>query len=60
MKTDCFAYRVGTSGKEYCDALKIMKCEGCSFYKTKEQVAADEAKTQKRLKEIKWLKGGVK
>lgn len=29
---DCFAYR-----QNGCTALKIRKCEGCSFYKTKEE-----------------------
>ena len=29
---DCFAYR-----RNGCTALKVKKCEGCSFYKTKKE-----------------------
>ena len=29
---DCFAYK-----RNSCTALKVKQCEGCSFYKTKEQ-----------------------
>lgn len=32
-KKDCFAYQRGG----YCIALDVMRCEGCSFYKTVEE-----------------------
>ena len=32
-KKDCFAYLRGG----YCTALDVMRCEGCSFYKTVEE-----------------------
>ncbi len=41
---DCFAYR-GTS----CTALKVKKCEGCSFYKTKKQYELDQLKAMERI-----------
>jgi hypothetical protein len=41
---DCFAYR-----RNSCTALKVKKCEGCSFYKTKEQFKQDQLKALKRI-----------
>jgi hypothetical protein len=41
---DCFAYR-----RNSCSALKVKKCEGCSFYKTKEQYLLDQKKAQDRI-----------
>jgi hypothetical protein len=41
---DCFAYR-----RKGCSALKIKKCDGCSFYKTKEQYLRDQKKALDRL-----------
>lgn len=41
-KEDCFAYREKVlNTKEHCDALYVLKCEGCKFYKTMEQYKAD-------------------
>jgi hypothetical protein len=41
---DCFAHRRGS-----CTALKVKKCEGCSFYKTKEQFELDQQRSMKRI-----------
>ena len=32
-RPDCFAYK----NPEECDILNVKKCEGCRFYKTKEE-----------------------
>jgi len=45
MRTDCFAYK-----RNSCTALKIKQCEGCSFYKTKEQFELDQQKTLERIR----------
>ncbi len=41
---DCFAYK-----RNSCTALKVKKCEGCSFYKTKEQFELDQEKALERI-----------
>jgi len=41
---DCFAYR-----RNSCSALKVKKCDGCSFYKTKEQYLRDQKKALDRI-----------
>ncbi len=41
---DCFAYR-----RKGCSALKVKKCDGCSFYKTKEQYLRDQKKALDRI-----------
>ncbi len=41
---DCFAYR-----RKGCSALKIKKCDGCSFYKTKERYLRDQKKALDRI-----------
>ena len=41
---DCFAYRRGS-----CTALKVKTCEGCSFYKTKEQFELDQQRAMNRI-----------
>jgi hypothetical protein len=41
---NCFAYK-----QNGCTALKIKKCEGCSFYKTKEQYKLDQQKVVERI-----------
>jgi hypothetical protein len=41
---DCFAYR-----RKGCSALKIKKCDGCSFYKTKERYLQDQKKALDRI-----------
>jgi hypothetical protein len=45
MRTDCFAYK-----RNSCTALKVKKCEGCSFYKTKEQYELDQQKALERIR----------
>jgi hypothetical protein len=42
--SECFSLEKGE-----CTALKAMKCNGCSFYKTKEQNKADCEKALKRI-----------
>ena len=37
VKEDCFAYHMAKSGTKQCMALKELHCEGCKFYKTKEE-----------------------
>lgn len=44
----CFA----DNGKS-CTALKMKKCEGCSFFKTTEQKRKDDERTRKRLASLK-------
>lgn len=34
---DCFAYRKSKAGTERCNALKVLKCYKCPFYKTQEK-----------------------
>ena len=33
-----------------------MRCDGCSFYKTREQVRLEQKRTERRLKEIAYVK----
>lgn len=46
VKTDCFAYneKYGDNPERGCKALKIMECENCAFYKSKEEL------TQKKIR----------
>ena len=44
---DCFAYR-----RNGCTALKVRKCEGCSFYKTKEQYEIGQRKVLERIRSL--------
>lgn len=44
---DCFAYK-----RNGCIALKVIKCEGCSFYKTKEQHQLDQQKALDRIRAL--------
>lgn len=41
---DCFANKGFT-----CNALKIKKCDNCSFYKTKEQLKVETDRSMKRI-----------
>lgn len=43
VHSDCFAYKAENE-KACCNALKILDCMGCNFYKTVEQAAIDRAK----------------
>lgn len=43
----CFA----DDGKD-CIALKVKECDGCSFYKTEQQVAEERHKADERLKKL--------
>jgi hypothetical protein len=47
MRTDCFAYK-----RNSCTALKVKQCEGCSFYKTKEQFELDQQQALKRIRSL--------
>jgi hypothetical protein len=42
---DCFAYK-----RNSCIALKEKQCEGCNFYKTKEQYLLDQEKALERIR----------
>lgn len=44
---DCFALKYGK-----CVALNCTICEGCSFYKTKEQLKDELQNSKKRLKQL--------
>ncbi len=44
MRTDCFAFK-----RNGCTALKVKDCDGCSFYKTKEQYEMDQQKALIRI-----------
>lgn len=65
MNTDCFAYK-----RNSCTALKVKQCDGCSFYKTKEQFELDQQKALERILSLdaerqkhifeKYYKTGVK
>ena len=54
---DCFAYKVKetavrnnrTSKTIECVALNVMECEGCNFYKTREQHETDKKKALIRI-----------
>ena len=41
---DCFAHK-----RNSCTALKVKDCEGCGFYKTKEQFKRDQQRAMKRI-----------
>lgn len=41
---DCFAYT-----HRGCRALKVKNCEGCNFYKTKEEAEASRIKAMGRI-----------
>lgn len=43
-KRDCFAFRKRKDETVYCDALIEIECEGCSFYKTREQYEKEMSK----------------
>ncbi len=43
----CFAYK-----HNGCTALKVRKCEGCSFYKTKEQYEIGQRKVLERIRSL--------
>ena len=45
MKKECFAY--SKNSKHYCSALKYPNCNGCNFYKTKEQYIEELKKLSK-------------
>ncbi len=47
MRTDCFAYK-----RNSCTALKVKQCEGCSFYKPKEQFELDQQKALERIRTL--------
>jgi hypothetical protein len=47
MRTDCFAYK-----RNSCTALKVKQCEGCSFYKTKEQFELGQQKALERIRSL--------
>ena len=47
MRTDCFAYK-----RNSCTALKVKQCEGCSFYKTKEQFELDQQRALERIRSL--------
>lgn len=47
MRTDCFAHK-----RNSCTALKVKQCEGCSFYKTKEQFELDQQKALERIRSL--------
>ena len=44
MHIDCFAYK-----HNGCTALKVKQCEGCSFYKTKEQYQLDRQLAMEKI-----------
>lgn len=43
----CFAY-----ANRACTALKVKKCEGCNFYKTKEEAEASRLKALKIIRSL--------
>ena len=36
-KKNCFAFKQTQSGEVTCTALKHINCDGCKFFKTKEE-----------------------
>ncbi|HHW91192.1 MAG TPA: hypothetical protein GX735_00635 [Firmicutes bacterium] len=48
---DCFAYKPGS-----CSALKVKRCEGCWFYKTKDQFEIARFKALERIYSLPPLK----
>lgn len=46
-RIDCFAYK-----RRSCQALTKKKCDGCSFYKTKEEFEAGQKKAMERIKTL--------
>jgi hypothetical protein len=55
MHIDCFAYK-----HNGCTALKVKQCEGCSFYKTKEQYQLDRQLAMEKILSLdKRLQGHI-
>ncbi len=52
---NCFGFQ-NFNERYSCKALKIMRCDGCSFYKTREQVRLEQERTERRLKEIAYVR----
>lgn len=50
-KIDCFAYKSSYSGAD-CTILNELDCMDCPFYKSRERVAEEEKKINKRLIEL--------
>lgn len=46
-KIDCFAYK-----PKSCNALTEKKCDGCGFYKTKEEFRLGHKKALERIKTL--------
>lgn len=46
---NCFAYN---KEKRICVALKKKECEGCNFYKTREEAEQGREKAIKRIKSL--------
>lgn len=54
VKKDCFGYHKGRYGTaDYCDALEVLDCVGCPFFKTKEKFRQDERRAKTRLQRKK-------
>jgi len=45
IKQECFAFV-----DDKCSALRVLDCEGCNFYKSKERAHQDQQKVFRRIK----------
>ena len=48
IEKECFAYIEPIGKKPYCSALTKLECEGCKFFKSKEQVETEENRRRKQ------------
>ena len=44
-RKNCFAY----ASHGFCNALEVMECKDCKFFKTKEQLEFEEKKVRGRI-----------
>lgn len=41
IKEDCFAYK-NENGCEFCNALKVLDCNTCEFYRDEKEINVDK------------------
>ena len=54
-RKDCFAYGETKTGEPMCRVLTCTDCEHCRFYKTRDQLAAQQAKSRERLTKLHFI-----
>lgn len=52
FRKDCFAYHKYKTGFVKCNALKVICCDGCNFYRTKSDYSKNVAPLKYKKKEV--------